>query len=84
MASKVDLAGGRTVITTFGMSIIFCAVPSAAWAYIDPGTGGMLLQLLLGGFAGALVIVKLYWTRIRELYMRTIHGPKNDRPKNSG
>ena len=81
MASKVDLAGGRTVITTFGMSIIFCTVPSPAWAYIDPGTGGMLLQLLLGGVAGALVVVKIYWARVREVFMRTIHGDKNERPK---
>ena len=32
-----------------------------AHAYLDPGTGGMLLQLLLGGFAAALVVLRLYW-----------------------
>ncbi len=33
-------------------------------AYMDPGTGSMFLQLLLGGVAGFVVIVKLYWRRI--------------------
>ena len=36
-----------------------------AWAYLDPGTGSMMLQLLLGGIAGALVVGKLYWYRLR-------------------
>jgi hypothetical protein len=37
-----------------------------AWAYLDPGTGSMILQVLLGGIAGALVVGKLYWYRLRE------------------
>ena len=35
-----------------------------AMAYLDPGTGSMLLQLLLGGVAGAAVVGKLFWQRI--------------------
>ena len=40
--------------------------PSVSHAYQDPGIGAMLLQLLLGGVAGLLVILKLYWHRIKE------------------
>jgi hypothetical protein len=36
-----------------------------AHAYLDPGSGSMLLQLLLGGAAGLAVIVKLYWRRFK-------------------
>jgi len=32
-----------------------------AHAYLDPGSGSMILQLLLGGIAGASVVLKLYW-----------------------
>lgn len=39
-----------------------------AYAYLDPGTGSIILQLLLGGFAGALVIGRLYWQRIKALF----------------
>ena len=39
-----------------------------ALAYLDPGTGSMILQVLLGGFAGALVIGRLYWERIKALF----------------
>ena len=34
------------------------------FAYIDPGTGSLFLQLLLGGIAGFVVILKLYWDKI--------------------
>jgi len=35
-----------------------------AYAYLDPGSGSMLLQLLLGGIAGLVVIIKLYWHQL--------------------
>lgn len=53
---------------------VFSLFSTPAHAYIDPGTGGMLLQLLLGGVAGALVIVKLYWYRIKEGVQRIFGG----------
>ena len=33
-------------------------------AYLDPGTGSMAIQLVLGGLVGALTLVKLYWRRM--------------------
>lgn len=36
-----------------------------AQAYLDPGSGSMLLQIILGGLAGLVVLVKLYWARLR-------------------
>lgn len=33
-------------------------------AYLDPGTGSMILQVILGGVAGAAVAVKMFWHRI--------------------
>ncbi len=50
------------------LSVLSIAAP--AHAYLDPGTGSMLLQLLLGGVAGALVVGKLYWHRVKALFGR--------------
>jgi hypothetical protein len=33
-------------------------------AYIDPGSGSMLLQIILGGVAAAGVTAKLTWRRL--------------------
>ena len=40
---------------------VFLMTERSAFAYLDPGTGSMFLQLLLGGVAGLAVVVKLYW-----------------------
>jgi len=36
-------------------------------AYLDPGTGSMLVQILVGGVAAAAVAIKLYWYRLLRL-----------------
>ena len=32
--------------------------------YIDPGSGSMILQMILGGLAAAAVFAKLFWHRL--------------------
>lgn len=43
-------------------------VPTIAFAYLDPGTGSMLLQVLLGGLAAVGVAFKLYWHKIKSAF----------------
>ncbi len=33
-------------------------------AYLDAGTGSLILQLILGGTAAVAVTVKLWWSRV--------------------
>lgn len=37
-------------------------------AYIDPGTGSIILQSIAAAVAGAAIIAKLYWHRILRLF----------------
>lgn len=54
-------------------------IDAPAYAYLDPGTGSMLVQMLLGGVAGALVVGKLYWARIKAFFGRgPAPGPNQD------
>jgi hypothetical protein len=34
-------------------------------AYLDPGSGSLLLQALVGGVASAVVMGKVYWRRAK-------------------
>jgi hypothetical protein len=34
------------------------------FAYLDPGSGSMILQMLAGGLAAVAVTARLYWSRI--------------------
>jgi len=38
------------------------------FAYLDPGTGGVILQIILGGIAGLLVSARLYWASVRNFF----------------
>ena len=42
--------------------------PPAALAYLDPGSGSMLLQIVLGGLAGFAVLLKLYWQQLLVMF----------------
>jgi hypothetical protein len=48
--------------------LLFIFMINPAYAYIDPGSGSMLLQLLLGGVAGAAVVLKMYWRRFVSIF----------------
>lgn len=43
-------------------------VATAAHAYIDPGTGGFILQTLLAAFFSFIFVLKSYWTRIKNWF----------------
>jgi len=47
--------------------LLLCAflLSTNAWAYLDPGTGSMLLQVILGGIAAVGVAFKIFWHRIK-------------------
>jgi len=49
-------------VVPIALVVLLTAAP--ADAYVDPGTGGMLLQLVTGGVAGLLVLARLSWSRI--------------------
>lgn len=46
--------------------MLFClGLPSFAHAYLDPGTGSYLFQLLIAGLVGLLFAIKVYWGKIK-------------------
>jgi len=45
--------------------VLLALVAEPAFAYLDPGTGSMLLQVVLGGIAAVGVAIKLFWYKIR-------------------
>lgn len=39
-----------------------------AHAYLDPGTGSMILQGIIGAAVGGMIVLKLYWARVRNFF----------------
>jgi hypothetical protein len=55
------------------------ASSTAAAAYFDPGTGSLLLQLLIAGALAAAASIKLYWMRIKE-FVRQMFSSRTTPP----
>jgi hypothetical protein len=43
---------------------------TTAYAYLDPGSGSLIVQVIIAGILGILVALKLYWTRITNFILR--------------
>ena len=52
------------------VAAILLAFEPPAYAYLDPGSGSMMLQVLLGGFAAVGVAARLYWHRVTAVFRR--------------
>ena len=50
---------------------------SSAFAYIDPGTGSYLLQIIIGFILAGLYAVKHYWTRLCNCFTKKIKTKKH-------
>jgi hypothetical protein len=46
------------------LALAFIVCPQPAFAYLDPGTGNFIFQLLIGGAIGALATIKIWWAKV--------------------
>jgi membrane associated rhomboid family serine protease len=52
--------------------VLFLMFPSVAYAYVDLGTGSIIVQAAIAGVLGALFWIKMYWRRIVKFTKRMI------------
>jgi hypothetical protein len=45
--------------------LLFLIFPRAVYAYIDPGTGSYILQLIIATLLGVTFTIKAYWKSIK-------------------
>jgi hypothetical protein len=58
----------RKRVIVLWLTLQLAGFSAAAHAYLDPGTGSILVQSLLAGIAGAAAVVSLYWQRIKAFF----------------
>lgn len=67
----------RTYILLLGL-----VFSSSAFAYLDPGAGSFILQMLIAGILGALFTIKMYWYKLKmfvaKLFGKEIKQPDED------
>jgi hypothetical protein len=61
------------------LAVELAGFTSAANAYLDPGTGSILVQSFLAGIAGAAAVVSLYWGRLKTFFTNMRKPPHDAR-----
>ena len=51
----------KIIIVFILLSVVFC---KKTYAYIDPGSGSYVFQMLIGFLIGGLFAVKIFWQKI--------------------
>jgi hypothetical protein len=63
-------------ISATALYLCLCLFPAKALAYLDPGAGSSILQLLLASLLGVLYAIKLYWVRIKTFVAKWRQGKR--------
>ena len=50
--------------------ICLISYTSPVFAYLDPGTGSILLQGLIGGIAVVMSFLSLYWFKVKAFFVK--------------
>lgn len=50
--------------TALILILVFGVFTPSVHAYLDPGTGSIIVQAMIAGLAGSLLALKIYWMRI--------------------
>ncbi len=51
--------------------LFLVGLPIPAYAYLDPGTGSIILQGIIAGLASVSFAVKLYWHKLKNLFQKS-------------
>ncbi len=46
-------------------------------AYLDPGTGSIIIMVLMGALAGGMIIVKTFWDRVKT-FVKSLFRKRHD------
>jgi hypothetical protein len=60
----------KTIKYTIMFVILGTVCVPNSWAYIDPGTGSMLVQAAIATIAAIAVGVRYYWRYIRSFFLK--------------
>ncbi len=52
--------------------------------YLDPGSGSVILQAILGGVAALAVTAKLWWGRVTSIFRRGSQSDEQPEPEPPG
>ncbi len=72
----------KRVVPTITILVVFALfhllIPKNTYAYLDPGTGSFIIQMLIASIVGGLFILKLYFNKIKAFFKRRFSKGESD------
>ncbi len=59
-------------------SSVLAGIVASKLAYLDPGSGSYLIQLLIAAALGGVFVVKAYWRSIKRFFVNLFSGKKEE------
>ena len=70
----------KLFIFTILSVIIF---PNHTYAYLDPGTGSIILQAIIGFLAASVTAISIYWSKFKSLISRIFNKKEIEKDKSN-
>ncbi len=70
----LNLVGRAFLVSVY----LLLALPNLAYAYLDPGSGSYVIQMLIAVGLGAAVVLRGSWQRIKGLFGGRSSGGEQD------
>lgn len=70
----------KTMFIFFGT--FYLIFPQTAYSYLDPGTGSYILQIILAAFVGVAFTAKIYWAKIKIVFVNLFSKRSQKRQNN--
>ena len=61
--------------------ITLVLIPNNAYAYLDPGTGSIILQAILGFIAASVATISFYWSKVKLFFSKKFNKEKKTQDK---
>ncbi len=62
----------HTPIMFIFIGMLFLIFPRTVYAYLDPGTGSYIIQIILAALVGVAFTVKIYWTKVKTFFVNLL------------
>jgi len=69
-----------TKYSKIAIALVGVAMATPSYAYLDPGTGSVILQSLLAGIAVAMGLLRFYWHQFK-IFLGNLMGNAPEQPE---
>ena len=62
---------------------VFFLLTGPVYAYLDPGTGNIIIQAILAFIATTITTLSFYWAKVKLFFLKLFKKNKSEKEKNS-